>query len=118
MGIMKYRAQELARDLGSPTPVAVPVKGPVAQIRAKSFEAEGIAETGLWECSPGVWRRQVMQPEFCHFILGECTFTPDGGQPIEIRQGDSVYFPANSHGIWDVRSLLQKVYVVFGGSGQ
>jgi uncharacterized cupin superfamily protein len=115
MRIVKFRAEELVGDLGQASPVAMPLHPPISMVRAKSFEgADGVTETGLWECSPGVWRRQVVLAEFCYFVLGECTFTPDGAEPIEIRQGDAVYFPANTRGIWNVRSLLRKVYVVFG----
>ena len=115
MRIVKFRAEELLPDLGQASPVAMPLHPPISMIRAKSFEgADDVTETGLWECSPGVWQRQVVLAEFCYFVLGECTFTPDGAEAIEIRQGDAVYFPANTRGVWNVRSLLRKVYVVFG----
>jgi uncharacterized cupin superfamily protein len=77
-------------------PVAVPVGQPVAQL--KCSEAVSLpdqqVEAGVWECTPGVWSRQVKQAELCHFIAGHCFFTPEGGQPIEIRAGDAVLFPA------------------------
>ncbi len=114
MGIVKFRAEELVGQLGQASPVPVPLHPPISMIRAKSFEgADGVTETGLLECSPGVWRRQVVLAEFCYFLSSECTFTPDDGAPIEIREGDAVYFPANTRGTWDVRALLRKVYVVF-----
>lgn len=70
------------------------------------------AIAGIWECTPGVFRRQIAKREFSHFITGHCFFTADGGEPIEIRAGDSAYFPANCDGVWDVRETIRKTYVI------
>jgi uncharacterized protein len=99
-------------DVGS---VAVPVGQPIA--RLKSSEAVSLpaqqVEAGVWECTPGVWHRQVKQAELCHFVAGHCFFTPEGGEPIEIRPGDAIFFPPNSSGTWDVRKTVRKTYVTF-----
>jgi hypothetical protein len=96
-------------------PVSVPIGEPIAQL--KCFEAfedqERKVEAGVWECSPGVWRRQVLQAELCHFISGHAFFTPDEGDKFEIKAGDAVFFPPNSRGIWDVRQTIRKTYVTF-----
>ena len=99
-------------DVGS---VGAPVGQPVAQL--KCCEAVSLpdkqVEAGVWECTPGVWHRQVKQAELCHFVAGHCFFTPEDGQPIEIRAGDAVFFPFNSRGVWDVRETVRKTYVTF-----
>lgn len=96
-------------------PVSVPLGYPVA--RLKCLEAVSLpekqVEAGVWECTPGVWRRQVTQAELCHFVAGRCTFTPDAGQPIEIRAGDAVFFPPNSRGVWNVKETVRKTYLTF-----
>ena len=96
-------------------PVAVPVGLPVAHL--KCFEAyEDKArqiEAGVWECTPGVWKRQVLLAELCHFISGHAYFTPEVGEALEIRAGDAVFFPADSRGTWDVRETIRKTYVTF-----
>jgi len=51
--------------------------------------------------------------ELSHFIAGRCTFTPDGGDPIEINAGDAVYFPPGTAGTWDVRETVRKTFVTF-----
>lgn len=61
---------------------------------------------------PGRWRRQIEQQEFCHFIKGRCTFTPDGGEPLTIEAGDALMLPANSTGIWDIHETVRKTYVL------
>ena len=96
-------------------PVAVPVGQPIAEL--KCYEAVSLpeeqVEAGVWECSPGMWHRQVQQAELCHFVAGHCFFTPEGGVPFEIHAGDAVFFPPNSRGIWDVRETVRKTYVTF-----
>lgn len=96
-------------------PVSVPIGQPVAHL--KCFEAVVLkanqVEAGVWECSPGVWRRQVLSAELCHFVSGHAFFTPEGGEQFEIKAGDAVFFPPNSRGVWDVRETIRKSYVTF-----
>lgn len=98
--------------LTDPTPVAVPLSEPVAITSGHDIEhADGVV-AGIWECTPGRWRRQITQQEFCHFIAGRCTFTPDGGEPMQIQAGDALLLPANTFGIWDVEETLRKSFVL------
>ncbi|PNB72167.1 cupin [Pseudomonas sp. GW456-E7] len=93
-------------------PVAVPLGTPVAVASTTSVERDDGVETGVWECTPGRWRRQIVAQEFCHFIQGRCTFTPDGGEPLYIEAGDALMLPANSLGIWDIQETVRKTYVL------
>lgn len=98
--------------LDSSNPVAVPLGEPVAVTSATCMERSDGVETGIWGCTPGRWRRQIVQQEFCHFIKGRCTFTPDGGQPLFIKAGDALMLPANSTGTWDIQETVRKTYVL------
>jgi len=98
--------------LDESNPVAVPLSEPVAVTSTTSVERSDGVETGIWECTPGRWRRQIVQQEFCHFVAGRCTFTSDGGEPIEIRAGDALMMPANTLGIWDIQETVRKTYVL------
>lgn len=98
--------------LGEPTPVAVPLGDVIANTSSVSVERADNVETGIWECTPGRWRRQVVQQEFCHFIQGRCTFTPDGGEPLLIEAGDSLMMPANCTGVWEVYETVRKTFVL------
>ncbi|WP_256989637.1 cupin domain-containing protein [Pseudomonas aeruginosa] len=60
----------------------------------------------------GRWRRQIVEQEFCHFLQGRCTFTPDGGETIRIEAGDALLLPENSLGVWDVQETVRKTYVI------
>ena len=96
-------------------PVSVPISEPIACL--KCFAAVVLkdkqVEAGVWECSPGIWRRQILQAELCHFVSGHAFFTPEGGDKLEIQAGDAVFFPPSSQGVWDVRETIRKSYVTF-----
>ncbi|WP_322977723.1 cupin domain-containing protein [Pseudomonas sp. C11] len=111
MNITHFRnTPEIA--LEDSNPVAVPLGEPLAVTSTTSVERSDGVETGVWECTPGRWRRQIVQQEFCHFVAGRCTFTPDGGEPIEICAGDALMMPANTTGIWDIQETVRKTYVL------
>jgi hypothetical protein len=67
---------------------------------------------GVWECSPGRWRRQIMMAEFAHFLSGQGRFYPDSGDPFDIKAGDAIFFPMNTTGLWEITETLRKSYVI------
>ncbi|AKM05068.1 MULTISPECIES: cupin domain-containing protein [Burkholderia] len=70
-------------------------------------------DTGVFECTPGTYRRGVKEAEVMHFLAGAGTFAPDGEEAIEFGAGDTLFFAANTEGLWDVRETMRKVYVIF-----
>jgi uncharacterized cupin superfamily protein len=98
--------------LSDSSAVAVPLGTPVATTSWQETLASDGAEAGVWECTPGRWRRQIIQAEFCHFTQGQCRFIPDHGAVIDIKAGDALYFPANSLGIWEIAETVRKSYVL------
>jgi len=106
-------------DLDQLGPVKVPLSSPVSQLVGKKFidEIPGIDSMGIWECSPGRWQRTIMQEEFAHFIVGSARFIPEEGEPIDIRAGDTIWFPANSTGVWEITEDVRKVYVIIDRPG-
>ncbi|MBC6438846.1 MAG: cupin domain-containing protein [Rhodospirillales bacterium] len=69
-------------------------------------------EAGYWRCTPGTWRCEVGRAEFCQFLEGECIYTSDSGEVIEIRGGDTAWFPAGWNGRCEVRQTVAKTYVI------
>ncbi|HWU00361.1 MAG TPA: cupin domain-containing protein [Terriglobales bacterium] len=114
--IIKNPAGQASDKLEDWGPVVQPVGDVIAKLRGVMVTDSdaGEPESGIWECTPGKWHRQVKKAEFCHFLSGHCTFTSTAGQKIEIAGGDTVYFPANSLGIWDVQETVRKVYILLG----
>lgn len=100
-------------------PVQKPLSEPAARLIGRKYidESNGIDCMGIWQCSPGVWERTIMQEEFAHFISGSATFIPESGEPIELKAGDTIWFPKNSRGIWKITEDVRKVYVVIDRPG-
>lgn len=96
-----------------------PAKVPVGELIAlqgvcsDSSSASSDVSIGVWESSPGKFRRNVKDKEFSHIISGKCTFTPKNGKKIELQAGDAIYFPANTDGEWHVIDTLRKTYIIF-----
>jgi uncharacterized cupin superfamily protein len=106
-------ATEQLTDWG---PAKVPVGSLIAHIRSSEQTSSdgGRDRIGIWECTPGRWRRQVMEREFAHFLSGRARFIPDDGEPFDIRAGDAVWFPADTTGTWEISETLRKSYVIIG----
>ncbi|MDM3887941.1 cupin domain-containing protein [Pseudomonas sp. BCRC 81390] len=111
MSITQFKNTDTA-VLDNSSPVSVPLGAPVAVTSVTCVTRSDGVEIGIWECSPGRWRRQIVQQEFCHFIKGRCTFTPDDGEPLHIEAGDALMLPANSTGTWDIQETVRKTYVL------
>lgn len=80
--------------------------------RLLSRKDDGSSETGIWNCTPGTWHCHVTKDEFCHFLAGECTYTGEDGQVIEVRPGTIAFFPEDWKGTCEVRETVRKVYMI------
>jgi uncharacterized cupin superfamily protein len=74
--------------------------------------ADGESESGIWICTPGYWRCHVTRDEFCHFLLGRCTYTHESGEVIEIGPGTAAFFPRGWSGTCRVHETVRKVYMI------
>lgn len=110
--------KRLAADttFSASTPVAQPLGDLVSQTRVALDEVieDPRFSLGVWECTPGAWRRQVLQAEYSYFISGKGTFTPDEGEAIHFQAGDAVYFPPNTTGVWQIEETVTKHYFIVG----
>jgi uncharacterized cupin superfamily protein len=92
-----------------------PEGGEAARLsKQEAFAApDGRMKTGIWEATPGRFRRAVMDAEFSHFIAGHATFVADDGQIFEFREGDAAFFPPGTQGTWTIHDTLRKTYVIW-----
>jgi len=98
----------------TPAPVPVPIGDLISMVRSAPITNGPSIRYGAWECSPGVWQRQITQAEFCFFIEGEAIFRPaDGAEPLRLSAGQAAFFPANSLGVWEILSRSRKVFIIF-----
>jgi uncharacterized cupin superfamily protein len=92
-----------------------PLTLPACKVRGKGQlgHEDGTLSAGIWECTPGRFRRALFDNEFMLILSGECSFTPDGGEPLMLREGDSFSLTADIQGVWEVRTTVRKLYAVF-----
>lgn len=116
MGILKLDAATTAAaaDLNDWGQVGQPLSEPPCRLRGAKMVAPvaNAPQIGVWECSPGRYRRQIRSAETMHVISGKATFTPDGGEPVPLRAGDVFFFGESTEGVWDIITPLRKVYVL------
>jgi uncharacterized cupin superfamily protein len=77
-----------------------------------SRDPDNHAESGIWTCTPGLWRCEVTSDEFCHFLEGSCTYTHDDGDVIHIEPDTLAFFPQGWSGHCQVRRTVRKVYLI------
>ena len=95
-------------------PVPQPVSDQVSQLSGVIIsENKDGSEAGIWECTPGIWTRLVMDAEISTFLKGRAIFHPEEGEPIDIKAGDTLYFDANSKGTWEVLETVRKAYLTY-----
>lgn len=70
------------------------------------------SEMGMWQCTPGRWRCEVENDEFCYFLCGKAVYTPDTGEEIIVEAGTAGCFPAGWKGNCHVVETVRKVYMV------
>ncbi|WP_067848187.1 cupin domain-containing protein [Mycolicibacterium wolinskyi] len=86
---------------------------PMATAGKKLWTGDGIREFGIWKCAPGPSRWVFETHESITVLSGRMTVTEDGGEPYEVKAGDSAVFPKGWTGNWDIHDTILKVYTVF-----
>ena len=75
-----------------------------------TLEQMGIPSWPIWTKETSTFPWTYDASETCFLLEGEVVVTPDGGDPVEIRKGDLVTFPAGMSCTWDVRVPVRKHY--------
>ncbi|MEX4010165.1 cupin domain-containing protein [Neoaquamicrobium sediminum] len=75
-------------------------------------EADGGLYAGIWEATPGKWRIEYEEWEFCHILSGVSIVTEDGGEAHTLKAGDSFILRPGFKGTWEVVETTRKEYVI------
>ncbi|WP_298858609.1 cupin domain-containing protein [uncultured Sulfitobacter sp.] len=67
---------------------------------------------GLWQCTPGKWSMTYTVWEYIRILEGFAIITPQDGDPIELRAGDSYILRIGFRCTWDVKETLLKEFVI------
>ena len=115
--IFVHRAAKPEVALDAPWP-GTPISGDPHTVTMNGYESDdGTLLMGTWMSTPGTWRVDYQDWEYCHFLEGRCVLTPEGGQPIELSAGDVFVVEPGFRGTWEVVETVRKYYV-FRLSGQ
>jgi uncharacterized cupin superfamily protein len=64
----------------------------------------------IWTCEVSEFPWTYDSKETCYILEGEVAVTPDGGDPVTIKAGDLVVFPAGMSCRWKVTKPIKKHY--------
>ena len=112
-----YGGIQISRDAGRTWRLAGPAPERLIsgnpQFKTWNFEeAEGGIYAGIWEATPGKWRIEYDEWEFCHILSGISVISEDGGEARTVRAGDSFLLRPGFKGIWEVLETTRKEYVI------
>jgi uncharacterized cupin superfamily protein len=96
-----------------PAPERLISGDPLQQIGNTYSSPCGRFSSGIWECTPGHWRVNYSEYEYCEIISGlSVLHDAQGGQKV-LKAGDRFVIPAGFVGSWEVRETCRKRYVIF-----
>ena len=104
-------SDSLEPEPGAPAPERVISGSP--EFRTWNVEeAEGGLYAGIWESSPGKWRIEYDEWEFCHILSGVSVITEEGGGSVTVRAGTAFVLRPGFKGTWEVLETTRKEYVI------
>ena len=74
------------------------------------LETLGVRSWPIWEKEASEFPWSYDAEETCYFLEGDVVVTPDGGEPVEMGEGDLVTFPVGMSCRWDIREAVRKHY--------
>lgn len=99
-------------ELASPPPGRILSGSPSSRTWNAYTDEEGRVFCGIWESTPGRWRVAYDEWESCTILQGRSIVTPDTGEPVELRPGDTLVLEPGFEGTWEVVETTRKSYVI------
>lgn len=73
---------------------------------------DGRVDTGIWQATPGLTHSIKGETfEFCYILEGVVELTPEGGEPVTYKAGDSFVMKPGYVGTWRTIETVKKIYV-------
>ena len=80
------------------------------QLSLEHLNNLGVFAWDIWEKEISKFAWTYDSQETCYFLAGNAIVTPDGGQPVQIGQGDLVIFLVGMSCMWEITSDVKKHY--------
>jgi uncharacterized cupin superfamily protein len=74
------------------------------------LEVMGVFDWPIWEKGESTFPWTYDKRETCYFLEGQVIVRPEGGEPVEMGEGDLVTFPKGMSCTWEIRSAVSKHY--------
>ena len=103
-------ADGIEPEEGAPAPERVLAGDP--RFHTWNAEERDGLYAGIWEATPGKWRIEYDEWEFCHILSGISIIAEDGGESRTVRAGDSFVLRPGFKGSWEVLETTRKEYVI------
>jgi uncharacterized protein len=111
VNVFKFDLSAVEPEEGAPAPDRLVSGAPV--FTTWNFEeADGGLYAGVWQSTPGKWRVVYEEWEYFHILEGHSILTADGGEPIDLKPGDSMVIRPGFAGTWEVVATTRKDYVI------
>ena len=68
--------------------------------------------SGYWEATPGTYHAIYKEYEFVHLLEGHIIITPDDGDPVSVKAGDTFVDESNFSGTWQIIEAVRKYFDV------
>ena len=76
----------------------------------ETLERLGVMHWPIWTKEVSTFPWTYTEKETCYFLAGDVVVTPEGGEPVTLRKGDLVVFPAGLRCTWEIRAPVRKHY--------
>ena len=70
----------------------------------------GVSDWPIWTKEASEFPWSYDDTETCYFLKGDVVVTPEGGEPVEVGEGDLVTFPKGMSCTWKIRADVKKHY--------
>ncbi|HWU63022.1 MAG TPA: cupin domain-containing protein [Ensifer sp.] len=95
-----------------PLPERLIAGSPTFKTWAMDDAKDGKVLSGVWEATPGETKSIKGEVfEFCHILSGVVELTPEGGEPVIYKAGDSFVMKPGFVGVWKTIETVRKIYV-------
>ncbi len=99
-------------EAGAPPASRIVEGAPTSLTWTLNESADGKTFAGVWEATPGAWRVQYDEWEYCAIQSGVSELVRDGCAPRRLLPGDHLVIEPGFEGVWRVIETTRKVFVV------
>lgn len=109
---LSFNTEALEPELEAPKPERLLEGSPQFKVWNLETSKDETLFAGVWESTPGKWRVEYDEWEFCHILSGVSVLTEDGKAPQRLEAGTSFVIRPGFKGIWEVVETTRKEYVI------